>query len=193
MDSDSQFILTCISTGGPVTTITWTIQKNYYPTPQIITEGNETVLDDPMIAQYTHTLTVTERQGGVYTCTVANRVSQDHADIEGETAGCYHCCSISTTVLDANTPFGVRVSQTKHNCVLVSWRYLPEWPDVPGFSIFYKQQHGSHSGSVAVRGRERNATVTGMIVGTTYSISVAAKTNTLPSYPATFTPRMCLQ
>ena len=37
-------------------------------------EGAQTVLDDPVIAQYTHTLTVTEagRQGGLYTCTVAN-------------------------------------------------------------------------------------------------------------------------
>ena len=43
-----QFILTCISTGGPATTVTWTR------------------------AQYTHTLTVTGRLGGLYTCTVSN-------------------------------------------------------------------------------------------------------------------------
>ena len=30
------------------------------------------MLDDPVTAQYTHTLTVTERQGGQYQCTVSN-------------------------------------------------------------------------------------------------------------------------
>ena len=30
------------------------------------------MLDDPVTAQYTHTLTMTERLGGLYTCTVSN-------------------------------------------------------------------------------------------------------------------------
>ena len=60
------FILTCISTGGPATNVTWTRDS------KIVTKGNETVLDDPVTAQYTHTLTVTGRLGGLYTCTVAN-------------------------------------------------------------------------------------------------------------------------
>ena len=61
-----QFTLTCISTGGPATTVTWTRDS------VTVTEGTETVLDDPVTAQYTHTLTVTGRLGGLYTCTVAN-------------------------------------------------------------------------------------------------------------------------
>ena len=60
------FTLTCTSTGGPATTVTWT--RDSVP----ITKGNETVIDDPVTAQYTHTLTVTERLPGVYICTVAN-------------------------------------------------------------------------------------------------------------------------
>ena len=56
--------LTCNSTGGPATTVTWTRDS------VIITEGTETVLNDPVTAQYTHTLTVTKE--GLYTCTVAN-------------------------------------------------------------------------------------------------------------------------
>ena len=56
--------LTCISTGGPATTVTWTRDS------VTITEGTETVLNDPVTAQYTHTLTVTKE--GLYTCTVAN-------------------------------------------------------------------------------------------------------------------------
>ena len=63
-DSDQQTLI-CISTGGPATTVTWTRDN------AIITgEQNETVLNDTMTAQYTHTLTVTA--AGIYTCTVAN-------------------------------------------------------------------------------------------------------------------------
>ena len=61
-----QFTLTCISTGGPATTVTWT--RNSVN----VTERNETVLDNHTTSQYTHTLTVTGRLGGDYTCTVAN-------------------------------------------------------------------------------------------------------------------------
>ena len=61
-----QFTLTCISTGGPATNVTWTSDSD------TVTEGTETVLDGRVTAQYNHTLTVTGRQGGLYTCTVAN-------------------------------------------------------------------------------------------------------------------------
>ena len=62
--SNPQFTLTCISTGGPATTVSWTRDSVN------ITEGTATVLDDPETAQYTHTLTVTI--GGEYTCNVSN-------------------------------------------------------------------------------------------------------------------------
>ena len=62
-DSD-QMTLTCISTGGPATTVTWTRDSI------TVTAGTETVLDDPVTAQYNHTLTVTT--AGEYTCTVSN-------------------------------------------------------------------------------------------------------------------------
>ena len=69
-----QFTLTCISTGGPATTVTWTRDS------VTVTEGTETVLDDPVTAQYTHTLTGST--AGVYTCTVANnKPSSDSAQI----------------------------------------------------------------------------------------------------------------
>ena len=68
-----QFTLTCISTGGPATTVTWTRDS--------VTEGTESVLNDPVTAQYTHTLT--GRQGGLYTCTVANnKPSSDSAKLD---------------------------------------------------------------------------------------------------------------
>ena len=60
-----QFTLTCISTGGPATTVTWTRDSEEI-------SGGMTVLDNAMTAQYTHTLTVTGRLGGQYVCAVSN-------------------------------------------------------------------------------------------------------------------------
>ena len=57
---------TCISTGGPATTVTWTRDSG-----DAVGDTN-TVLNDPVTAQYTHTLTVTEILVGLYTCTVTN-------------------------------------------------------------------------------------------------------------------------
>ena len=59
-----QFTLTCISTGGPATTVTWTRDSEMFT--------GSTVLNNAETAQYTHTLTVAGRLGGLYTCTVAN-------------------------------------------------------------------------------------------------------------------------
>ena len=74
-----QFTLTCISTGGPATTVTWTRDS------VTVTEGTKTVLNDSTTSQYTHTLTVTGRLGGLYTCTVANnRPSEASADLNVE-------------------------------------------------------------------------------------------------------------
>ena len=75
-----QFTLTCTSTGGPATTVTWTRDSE-------TVSGGMTVLDDPVTAQYTHTLTVTERLGGQYQCTVSNnKPSQASASftVQGE-------------------------------------------------------------------------------------------------------------
>ena len=64
-----RFILTCISTGGPATTVTWTRDPG-------TVMGDEMTVFNPSTAattaQYTHILTVTGRLGGLYTCTVSN-------------------------------------------------------------------------------------------------------------------------
>ena len=67
-DDTPYFTFTCISTGGPATTVTWTRDSD------IITDGaTQTMLDDRVTAQYTHTLTVSGRPiGGVYLCNVSN-------------------------------------------------------------------------------------------------------------------------
>ena len=64
-----QFTLTCIFTGGPATTVTWTRDSSPASGYQT-TQFNS----DTTAPQYTHTLTVTggSGMGGDYTCTVAN-------------------------------------------------------------------------------------------------------------------------
>ena len=69
------FDLTCFSTGGPATTVTWTRDS------VTVTEGTVTHYDTST-HKYAHTLTVIGRTEGLYTCTVANeRPSNDSANI----------------------------------------------------------------------------------------------------------------
>lgn len=72
-----QFTLTCTSTGGPATTVSWTRDS------ELVTNGNVmTSLLHTLTAEYAHILTVAGRQGGCYTCTVANdKPSMDSANI----------------------------------------------------------------------------------------------------------------
>ena len=65
------FTLTCTSTGGPPTTVSWrrdgvvlTDNSNYTITSQILLDTEK--------ATYTHTLTVTGRMVGEYQCSVSN-------------------------------------------------------------------------------------------------------------------------
>ena len=74
-----QFTLTCFSTGGPATTVTWTRDST------TVTEGTGTVLNDPVTAQYIHNVTVTGRLPGLYMCNVSNnKPSSDSATLTVE-------------------------------------------------------------------------------------------------------------
>ena len=59
------FTLTCTSTGGPATTVSWFRNSTSI-------SGGITMLDNTTTSQYTHTLTVTGRLGGLYECNVSN-------------------------------------------------------------------------------------------------------------------------
>ena len=66
LNGDSpQFTLTCISTDGPATTVTWTRGSEEVT-------GGMTVLNNTETVQYIHTLTVAGRQPGQYQCNVSN-------------------------------------------------------------------------------------------------------------------------
>ena len=98
-----QFTLTCTSTGGPATTVTWTRDSE-------TVSGGMTVLDDPKTAQYIHTLTVTGRLGGQYQCTVSNS-KPSTATAQLTVAGSAYC-AYSKSPPPAPNPFsGLSVSQ----------------------------------------------------------------------------------
>ena len=65
------FTLTCTSTGGPATTVSWT-SNNSSVTEDSAHSITSQVLTDPETATYTHTLMVTGRLVGKYQCTVSN-------------------------------------------------------------------------------------------------------------------------
>ena len=58
--------LTCVSSNLPATTVEWTFNST------TLSDADMTsVLTDPLTSQYTHTVTLTERQGGEYRCTLS--------------------------------------------------------------------------------------------------------------------------
>ena len=65
------FTLTCTSTGGPATTVSWTVNNS-----AVIEDSahriTSQILTDPLTATYNHTLAVTGRLVGEYECTVSN-------------------------------------------------------------------------------------------------------------------------
>ena len=81
------------------------------------------------------------------------------------------------------------VSQNGLDSILVSWTVSGE-SIVTGYIISYQQQDGVHSGSVtAVTSTSVTAVtstiITGLMIGATYSISIVATSNTLPSTETT--------
>ena len=93
-----QFTLTCISTGGPATIVTWTRDSGSVM-------GDEmSVLNDATTAQYTHTLTVTGLPIGLYQCNVSNdKPSMVSAQLEFQGTGInnfsplHDLCSVAGT------------------------------------------------------------------------------------------------
>ena len=79
-------------------------------------------------------------------------------------------------------PSGVTVSQNGVGSVQVSWTPPSGEPTVTGYIIYYQQQDGGHNGSEEVAGATATtATITGLMTGATYSITMVATSSTLPS------------
>ena len=162
-----QFTLTCISTGGPATTVIWTRDT----TP--VTEGNETVLLNPITAEYVHTLKVTGDIKGRYTCTVANnKPSTSSATMECEAA-----CNLADIFIavylssDPGEPsiFLVAKYSTSLN---LTWNvsdapYTVEWQKT-GCLAEDRETKGS------ITTNDTSCSITGLEEGSKYNITVSA-------------------
>ena len=78
-------------------------------------------------------------------------------------------------------PSGVTVSQNGVDSVQISWTPPSGEPAVTGYIIYYQQQDGGHTGSEMARDTTTIATITGLMTGATYSITMVATSSTLPS------------
>lgn len=75
----------------------------------------------------------------------------------------------------------------------MSWTYYHYyWLPATGYHISYAQNDGGHSGSITAGKSDTNATITGLIAGSTYFISVVANSSTLPSDPTTVRFNLCM-
>ena len=171
-----QFTLTCVSTGGPATTVTWTRDM------EVVTEGNETILVNGMRAEYNHTLTVIGRLEGHYKCTVDNEASSEVSK-ELNVQGMFSVVVMSTLLFHLPPapypPTDVTVSQNGLGSLLVSWTPPSGGATVTGYYIYYLHDGTLHS--VTADASATNATITGLISRVTYSINVVANSTTLPS------------
>ena len=165
-----QFTLTCISTGGPATTVTWTRDST------TVNEGNETVLVNPTTAEYLHTLTVTGDIKGRYTCTVANnKPSNASATMECE-GGCMQpnillLCYFSS---DPGQPSIILVAKSATSLNL-TWNvsdktdvtYTVEWQKT-GCLARNQETNGS------ITTNNTSYSITGLEEGSKYNITVSA-------------------
>ena len=78
-------------------------------------------------------------------------------------------------------PSGVTLSRNGVGSVQVSWTPPSGEPTVTGYIIYYQQQVGGHNGSEMTGATAITTTITGLMTGATYSITMVAISSTLPS------------
>ena len=165
-----EFTLTCISTGGPATTVTWTRGES-----ETAVGIQRSVIVDTVTAQYTHTLTVTGRLPGVYTCTVDNEGSPQDSEsftVEGVAIQALYTVMFFIPFFPsvASAPTNVMAVQEGLTSIRVSW--TPS-SDASGYTISYTG--GGSSDSVTVSGGSTdNYLLTGLMVDDSYTLSIVA-------------------
>ena len=177
--NDLEFILTCNSSGGPPTTVTWTRDSK---TINDTAAAKRTDIVNGETAQYTHTLIVTGRVEGLYTCTVTNKVSSESSAellVQGNTLQLkiFPYSADSFPHPAPSPPTDVTVSQNGLGSLLVSWTPPSEGgANVTGYHVNYQ-----FNKSLTTEATTTSANIIGLIAGVTYSINVVANSTTLPS------------
>ncbi|CAI8052760.1 Receptor-type tyrosine-protein phosphatase alpha [Geodia barretti] len=162
---EPQFTLSCNSTNGPATSVIWTRDSD------TVGEGT-TVLNDAVAAHYTHTLTVTGRLGGVYVCTVSNSISTT--------------ASRGQNIEVASAPTNLMLIQTDATTIRVTWTPPSPLGNTIGYTVFYSST-GSNEAPVVREASTNEVELMNLAEGGSYSISLVARSQHLPSSTLTDT------
>ena len=189
-DSTPQFTLACNSTGRPATTVTWTRDS------VTITAVTETTLDNSITAQYTHTLTMTGRLGGLYTCTVANnKPSNDSSSlrVKGKDNMCTHHTTqglwkyrvhyIANAHAVASAPDSLSLKQDGETTVIVSWTVPTPPGDTTGYRVYYTTDNNMIE--ISIDTNSSPITLTSLEPLKEYNISVVGLSEHFSSEPIT--------
>ncbi|CAI8053562.1 Receptor-type tyrosine-protein phosphatase delta, partial [Geodia barretti] len=126
----------------------------------------ETVLNDPVTAQYTHTLTVTGTLvGGNYTCTVSNNKPSSKS---------------SSIIVSVPSPTNLTLEQNNETSINASWSPPPQSANITGYRVFWTQCTSSDCINQAMFTSSTVETLTGLMAGQCYSVSVVSVSD-LPS------------
>ena len=136
------------------------------------------MLNNPVNAQYTHTLTVRGRLGGVYKCTVENNkpsIDSNSLTVKGlqssHAISCIYHKHLTPVVASAPTNLKSEV-QSDYTSVVLRW--IPPNPlnDTTGYRIFYTGGTSTNGMVNVSGGSTNNTTLNDLENGMTYNISI---------------------
>ena len=135
------------------------------------------MLDDPVTAQYTHTLNVTE--AGKYKCAVANSVSSSSAYItlRGILNISFSSYFSVTPCTATSPPASLTAVQHGLTNIIVTWTASD---NATGYRIYYIGG-GGDSGSIEIGGNVTSLTLSGLMNGETYNISIVSTAENMPA------------
>ena len=141
------------------------------------------MLDNRVTAQYNHTLTVTGRLGGLYTCTVANnKSSEDSAQLKVEGISTYAMyivlCVLCIPSLVASPLNSVTVTASR-NTVTVTWSVSTSGDDVTGYLVYY--HHPNYNTTIGSQNVHSDIFIENSASQQVYSVSVQAQSIHIPS------------
>ena len=147
------------------------------------------MLDDPVTAQYTHTLTVTGRLGGLYTCTVSNnKPSSASATIvvRGSSTHIPHC-RYQNLPISSSAPLAPILTVTVTSTTVAITGSVPSGSAETGFVVEWQRDTSVGCSDViqdtmSVTGPFTSYTITGLEPGNSYLVSVRVY-NSLGSAP----------
>ena len=162
-----EFILFCVSTGGPATTVTWTRDG------AAATGVTSQTVTSSLTATYFNTLTVTGRLPGNYQCSVTNDRSTAvrTLTVQGIITYIVYILMVMSHYAGGVAPSGVSAAQDG-TTVTVTW--IPPSPaPSAGYMVYYSTT--GDEGSVSVSsGSDSQAVITGRQADRAYTVSVVA-------------------